>query len=89
MRISVNPKLRANFDSTPNGDRSDTEMRRWWNNPFVESHGDRFDVRCLDGGAWDRATWHGSYDNLEDALRHAKTLKESLSNHRFKGAWIL
>jgi hypothetical protein len=87
--ISIDPKLRVNFDITPNEKRSVTEMKRWWNNPFVESHGDRYDVRCLDGGAWDRPTFYDSYDNLEDAINHAKTLKESLSNHRFNGAWIL
>jgi len=29
--------------------------------------GTRYDVRCLDGGAWDRSTWWGSFATLEQA----------------------
>lgn len=29
--------------------------------------GTRYDVRCLDGGAWDRSTWWGSAGSLEEA----------------------
>lgn len=38
--------------------------------------GIRYDVRCLDGGAWDRSTWKGSFDNINDALELAKSLKD-------------
>lgn len=85
MRISVNPKLRAGFYCTDNNKRSDTEMRRWWCNPFVASRGNGYGVECLDGGAWDRPTFHAYYDTLSQALHHAKTLKESLKDDRYKG----
>lgn len=29
--------------------------------------GTRYDVRCLDGGAWDRSTWWGAFRTLEEA----------------------
>lgn len=31
-------------------------------------NGTRYDVRCLDGGAWDRSTWWGTTTTLEAAL---------------------
>jgi len=34
--------------------------------------GIRYDVRCLDGGAWDRSTSWGSFATLEQALICAK-----------------
>lgn len=34
--------------------------------------GIRYDVRCLDGGAWDRSTWWGSFSTLEDAIQRAR-----------------
>ena len=34
--------------------------------------GIRYDVRILDGGAWDRTTNKGSYETLEEALEVAK-----------------
>ena len=36
--------------------------------------GIRYDVRILDGGAWDRTTNKGSYKTLEEALEVAKEL---------------
>jgi len=33
--------------------------------------GTRYDVRCLDGGAWDRSTWWGSFATLEEAKQCA------------------
>ena len=38
--------------------------------------GFRYDVRCLDGGAWDRSTCHGMFATFEEALSVAKQLKE-------------
>jgi hypothetical protein len=35
--------------------------------------GTRYDVRCLDGGAWDRSTWWGSFDTLEAAIACAQS----------------
>ena len=36
-------------------------------------NGKRFDVRCLDGGAWDRATTWGMFGSLEEAIDCCKT----------------
>lgn len=38
--------------------------------------GVRFDVRILDGGAWDRPTAKGQFNNLDDAVKLAKRLNE-------------
>ncbi len=122
--IDVNPRLRKMFDCTPNEDRSQAEIERWWGVPFVSScswddmkpdasyddfisrmaayggirdytpptreqwehdieqrrlnwfeswpSGVRYDVRCLDGGAWDRSTWWGSFATLDEAIACAK-----------------
>jgi hypothetical protein len=35
--------------------------------------GTRYDVRCLDGGAWDRSTCWGSFATLEEAITCAQT----------------
>ena len=34
--------------------------------------GVRYEVRCLDGGAWDRPTWWGSFATLEQAQECAR-----------------
>jgi hypothetical protein len=39
--------------------------------------GIRFDVRCLDGGAWDRSTCHGMFPTLKAALAAARELSQS------------
>ena len=36
--------------------------------------GTRYDVRILDGGAWDRTTNKGSFDNLDEAIEYCKSL---------------
>lgn len=46
------------------------ERRLKWLEHFPS--GIRYDVRCLDGGAWDRSTWWGSTDTLDAALVIAK-----------------
>jgi hypothetical protein len=38
--------------------------------------GFRYEVRILDGGAWDRSTWKGFFNNFDDALELAKNLYE-------------
>lgn len=42
------------------------EGRASWLKAFPS--GESFSVRCLDGGAWDRSTFWGSFDNLADAV---------------------
>jgi|APLak6261669087_1056070.scaffolds.fasta_scaffold05995_3 hypothetical protein len=115
-QIPINPKLRIGFDCTPNDERSESEIKRWWGRPYIvtttyeeiqadatyEDHvkrmaeigcdslskeefeereakgrenwlkawptGTRYEVRCLDGGAWDRSTTWGMVATLEEAL---------------------
>jgi len=82
--VPINPCLPKYFDDTKNEERPESH-RVWWNIPFivlyesdektfVERWGGnlRWDVRCLDGGAWDRSTVWGSYGTPEGALARAK-----------------
>ncbi len=49
----------------------DAERRQSW---FAHwPSGTRYDVRCLDGGAWDRSTSWGQAATLEAALEIART----------------
>ncbi|MGZ8220031.1 MAG: hypothetical protein ACXWT0_00135 [Methylobacter sp.] len=115
-KIPINPRLRKGFDNTPNDQRSESEIKRWWGRPYIrtstyeehqtdathEDHvrrmagtgydpwskeefeekeatwrknwfeawpdGTRYEVRCLDGGAWDRSTLWGMFPTLDEAL---------------------
>lgn len=68
--MPVDPRLPPMFDETANETRSKEELDQWWDRPFAVTLEDgRFDVRCLDGGAWDRSTWYGVADDLEAAIR--------------------
>ena len=91
--IHVNPELPAEFDNTPNEARPKSHMV-WWGVPFIVSHtddhprflehwksGTRWDVRCLDGGAWDRSTCWGQYGSLEEAVKAAKSGKGSFVSY--------
>jgi hypothetical protein len=82
--IPVNPRLPDNFDSLANEARP-ARQRAWWDVPFIVTYQDddpkfvehwkndtRYDVRCLDGGAWDRSTWWGADGTLEGAVAIAK-----------------
>jgi hypothetical protein len=79
--VAFNPKLPRNFDSTPN-DARPASHRKWWNRPYISTQtgddphwlnawpsGIRYDVRCLDGGAWDRSTGWGMFATLDEALQ--------------------
>lgn len=44
----------------------ETEGRQKWTEAWPS--GIRYEVRCLDGGAWDRATSWGMFATLEEAL---------------------
>lgn len=73
--LLVDPALPKDFDNTANDSRSKAELDRWWNKPYVLTCADgTFEVRCLDGGAWDRSTWYGHASTLEaaDALAAEK-----------------
>ena len=36
--------------------------------------GNRYDLRCLDGGAWDRSTNRGAFASLQEAIAAAKAI---------------
>lgn len=66
--LPVDPVLPRHFDDTPNEERSAAELNAWWLRPFALTRPDgSLDVRCLDGGAWDRATYYGTAPNLAEA----------------------
>ncbi|EPL4055470.1 hypothetical protein MWX51_005579 [Pseudomonas aeruginosa] len=67
-RIPLDPKLPKLFDSTPNEQRSKAQLDAWWDHPFGVTMADgRIDVRCLNGGAWDRSTHLGVADDYDAA----------------------
>lgn len=71
--MPVDPELPPDFDNTPNEERSKEELDTWWDRPFAQTRADgTFDVRALDGGAWDRATWYGTAATLDAARLLAK-----------------
>jgi len=51
-------------------ERKQKELKEWFE---IFKDGYRYDVRCLNGGAWDRSLNLGNFDNLEDALALAKS----------------
>ncbi len=82
--VVVDPVLPENFDAYANEGRPARHLA-WWRIPFVrvcqgsspefKAHwpeGQRYDVRCLDGGAWDRSTGWGSLPTLDEAVTLAK-----------------
>jgi len=80
--IPIDPVLPPNFDDTPN-ERRPRSHQKWWRQPYVMTSpgtidrrgsggGGRVTVRCLDGGAWDRSTWWGSFDTIAEAVAFAK-----------------
>ncbi len=62
-QIGIKEEWEANLKSS----------RESWlkNNPS----GFRYEVRCLDGGAWDRSTHHGFFSDVDEALKVATGLK--------------
>jgi hypothetical protein len=77
-KIPVNPKLPRDFDNTPNGERPKSHMK-WWDRPYIVTEknnrwpgGVRYDLRCLDGGAWDRSTCWGCFATLDEAIAAAR-----------------
>lgn len=81
--ILINPVLPEDFFNTPNGERSPEEISEWWDIPLILTEqneawedGVRYDVWCLDGGAWDRPTLHGQSESLTGADKIAWELLE-------------
>ena len=50
------------------------QKENWYNNFPL---GFRYEVRCLDGGAWDRNSSIGTFNNFDKALEVANKLKVS------------
>lgn len=71
--ILLDPVLPRNFDNRANEDRSTKELDQFWLRPFVLSTQEgKFEVRCLDGGCWDRSTWYGFAESLDGARQLAR-----------------
>jgi len=72
-RIPLDPKLPKAFDATPNEERSKAQLDQWWDRPYGITLPDgRIEVRCLNGGAWDRSTHLGIADNYDAACALAE-----------------
>lgn len=71
--IPIDPKLPKDFDGTPNDQRSKDELDQWWDHPYcVTTDSGEFDVRCLNGGAWDRSSWLGRVSTYAEACALAE-----------------
>lgn len=72
-RIPLDPKLPKTFDATPNEARSKAQLDAWWDRPYGRTLKDgRVEVRCLNGGAWDRSTHLGIAENYDAACALAE-----------------
>lgn len=72
LALPLDPKLPPAFDATPNDDRDEAEILAWWDRPFALTRPDgSLEVRCLDGGAWDRSTWYGVAPDMAAAVKLA------------------
>lgn len=64
---------RSELDTEETFLESQEKQRKSWLEAWPE--GTRYDVSCLDGGAWDRSTSWGMFKTLNEALAEAKTRK--------------
>lgn len=75
--VLIEPVLPRDFDQMANEERPSSQ-RKWWGRGFIEllatNAGWEFDVRRLDGGAWDRPTWKGRFNHLQEAVERASGL---------------
>ncbi|WGR90657.1 hypothetical protein MTX26_34920 (plasmid) [Bradyrhizobium sp. ISRA443] len=72
-RIPLDPKLPKAFNATPNEARSKAQLDAWWDRPYGLTLSDgRIEVRCLNGGAWDRSTHLGVADDYDAACALAE-----------------
>ena len=91
-RIPLDPKLPKTFDATPNEARSKAQLDQWWDRPYGLTRPDgRIEVRCLNGGAWDRSTHFGFADDYDAAcaLAEAKQLAEVIAAKDHTDWWFL
>lgn len=70
--LPLDPALPDGFYDTANEERSAQEISTWWDRPYVVTRPDgSLDVRCLDGGAWDRPTFYGTAPDMVAAVELA------------------
>lgn len=76
--LLIDPVLPDGFYNTPNEARSFEDIQLWWDKPYAVKRPDgKYDVRCLDGGAWDRPTFYGIADTVEEATALANQKLEA------------
>lgn len=69
----------VDFYPTNDADKYADERRKTWAETGRASWfeawptGTRYDVRCLDGGAWDRSTAWGAFATLDEAIKCASS----------------
>lgn len=66
--VIVNPLQRDDFDNTANESRPPGEWSDWCGLRYVVGKEDWWEVRCLDGGAWDRATVRTFCKSMDEAI---------------------
>jgi len=77
----LDPRLPMHFDNTPNQSRP-TSHSNWWGIPYIVTRKNEqnevvsYEVRRLDGGAWDRSTNLGQKPTLEEAIRLCQLVAE-------------
>lgn len=70
--IPVNPANPPARD-IKNDERETEELILWWRQPYLEWNKNGFwEIRCLDGGAWDRPSFLDQHKQLAGALELAK-----------------
>lgn len=88
--VPIDPELPKNWDNIAHESRPDCHRKIWGKpyiviqkrpQGFSQSEwlgfwplGVRYDVRCLDGGAWDRSTGCGCFSTLEESLAKAREI---------------
>ena len=76
--IFIDPVLPEGFHETSNEDRPFAHML-FWMLPYVVSNTSSYSVYRLDGGAHDRPTGHGDYEDLATAISHAQYLRTEMN----------
>lgn len=80
--VIVDPVQRYFFDNVNNAHRPQQEHDEWFCIPYIVSNNNVdtdkiYDVRCYDGGAWDRSTGKAWNLSFEDAINFVKTNYEN------------
>lgn len=89
-RIPLDPKLPKAFNATPNDARSKAQLDQWWDRPYGLTLPDgRIEVRCLNGGAWDRSTHLGFADDYETACALAEAKQAAWLKFRERPSVLL